>query len=374
MQLGTLTLEEAASDIVVPQAVVAVAAAAPGWSRMVGEGRLGLSLSQLGSEDGALDARFIATRIAIGSQADLSDRITARLVGNIIETRGQEEAPVETVSSGEQGSVAVNRSATGFSIRPRDAWVQIDLGEQGRFTGRAGIQVPIFGIQPWFNDHSNGFYTSSPRFQSVLLIAGLQGHRAFGGRLDARVSDAVSVSAMLSNRESAYKEEDNSGKDITFRSVLRPTQPLQVVLSGRYGQQYEENIGTIAFADAAARLDGERSRLMANATYGYTETDVSDPGTRQTVLSVQAAAASTIPLAFQDLEALILVARGGFFDPSLEVDDATGWMQYNLAARAAWSSRDRTDVQTGLGYEQYVPISLTEPISHRIFMEALWAF
>ena len=70
----------------------------------------------------------------------------------------------------------------------------------------------------------------------------------------------------------------------------------------------------------------------------------------------------------------MLVGRGGYFDPGLNVDDGSGWMQYNLAARAVWDSRDRADVHTGLGYEQYVPINLNEPLSHRIFMEALWAY
>jgi biopolymer transport protein ExbD len=344
------------------------------WVRPVAEVRFGLHVTQLGPDDGPMAAAFRLFRGAFGAEADLSARLTARVVGNITEARTEESYPVVAEGTETGGTVTVPVSTEGFTIRPRDAWLRASLDRAGRYRLTTGIQPPVFGIHPWLNDQTGGFYTSSPRFQSVAILAGLYEVRAMGARLDADLGQVATISAMVSNADDFLQAEENTGKDTSARLELRPAEPVTVVLSGRYGLTGPENVGTRALVSTAARYDGERFRVMGDVLYGFDEADAADESTRQTLLGLQGAAAAIIPSTIDALESYQLIGRAGFFDPNLALDDATSWMQYNLAGRVAWDTLGASVAQLGLGYEIYIPTSLDEPISHRALAEALWAF
>lgn len=357
-----------------PAAATSCGPAAPAWARPVGELRFGLHFTGLSSDDGPMDNSFRLLRGVFGVQADLGDRVTGRIAGNLLESRGDVEYTVTDGAGVSVGTVSVPSSTEGFIIRARDAWLLTRLDDAGKYRVQTGIQVPIFGIQPWFNDQRGGFYTSSPSFQSVGVLGGLYGVRVMGVRGDAEIGDIATVSLMASNADNFLVAEENTGKDASARAELRPSESTTLVVSGRYGFQGEENIGTRALVSVAGRYDSEVVRVMGDVIYGFDEADATDPETRSTLLGAQGAAAATIPATVPGLQSYILVGRVGFFDPDLEVDDATSWMQYNAAARVGWDTRQEAAAQTGLGVEVYVPVSLEEPVTTRVLAEVLWDF
>jgi hypothetical protein len=330
---------------------IMVTAAAP--FRPIGDVRFGGAASGLGSDE-ALEVGFVVNRAAVGAAGQLGEHISTSVLLEAVENRDE--------------------SSTGFLVRPRDANVSFPLVASGQLTAKVGIQAPVFGVQPWFNDDVNGFYTVSRSFQSVVILSGIHGPRVMGAAATAKFSeDRGTAAVMVSNTGNVGLAEDNNGKDISGRLQYTVADPVTIVLSGRSGTRSVDDSGRLSAGDAVIRIEYGAIDGLIEGVIGVDD-DGSGAAEVPTFIGSNIALAASVPLSSELLDSVRISGRLAFFDPSLATDDADAWLRSNVGLLVRWQTADSTRLLTGLGYDVYTPIDATLPVNHRALVETHWQF
>ncbi|MDG1480054.1 MAG: hypothetical protein P8R54_10720 [Myxococcota bacterium] len=330
---------------------VLVAAAAP--IVPIAEVRFGGSATGLTSSEELLLSAVI-NRAAVGAAGTLGEHISTAVLMEAVEVRDE--------------------SSTGYVVRPRDAYIRFPVISTGQVTATIGVQEPIFGQQTWFDDDADGFYTVSQRFQSVTVLSALHGVRVMGAAATARLQkDRGEVSVMMSNTGDAAVAEDNNGKDVSARLQYTLSEPVTIALSGRSGSRNIDDSGSLTAGDAAVRIKYGAISGLFEGVIGVND-DGSGDTDQPTFGGTNIALTAGVPLPIELLDTLRVTGRLAFFDPNLSTRDADAWLQNNVGLTVSWQTTGTTQLLSGLGYEVYVPIDATIPISHRALVETIFQF
>ena len=350
--LDTATLDTATLDTLPPAGpTILVAAAAP--IVPIAEVRFGGSATGLTSSEELLLSAVI-NRAAVGAAGALGEHISTAVLMEAVEVRDE--------------------SSTGYVVRPRDAYIRFPVISTGQVTATVGVQEPIFGQQTWFDDDADGFYTVSPRFQSVTVLSALHGVRVMGAAATARLpKERGEVSVMMSNTGDAAVAEDNNGKDVSARLQYTLSEPVTIALSGRSGARNIDDSGSLTAGDAAVRITYGAISGLFEGVVGIND-DGSGGTDQPTFGGTNLALTAGVPLSSALLDTLRVTGRLAFFDPNLSTRDADAWLQNNVGLTVSWQTTGTTQLLSGLGYEVYVPIDATIPISHRALAETSFQF
>ncbi len=352
-----------------------------GVATPTGELRMGLYVDRLdtltGEDEPDLGVAFSVARAEIGLDLDLGDAVSGRVTTNA-HSASEVNAIVIDVSKPTEPNVLTTYdhlgSSNGYVTGVREAYLDLRPLEDERVRLQVGLQQSIFGSVGLMDD-PNAYYTMGPNHESLPLLAGLVDQFDAGASIHSEFSDGAgtaSVQVVNSAEDSALGEQDVN-KALIGRLAWQINEPTSISISGlqeKPGDEEEASTGA-----ASVLLDCSTDSLGVSAEFLWGNWDA-DPSTAENEKFVggQLSARGEIDVETEAVDALGLVARGAYFDPRSETDDADAWMLVNLSVQGLWDSPDDTRVSTGLGYEVLMPMHYDIAIEHRALLQALAEF
>jgi hypothetical protein len=349
-----------------------------GVARPTGELRFGLNLDQLDAltgDDDHLDPAmaFDLARAEFGFNLDLSSSVSGRATVNLHSQTNNNSIGLDT-EGGDSATLELPSSNNGYELGAQEIYIDLRPLEDDRITLRAGSQASIFGSAGMMDD-SSGFYTMGPQHESLPVLAGLVNLYDAGVQVNSQVREGqgnISVQAMNSAEDSALGEQDLD-KAITGRLSWQVAAPITVAISGMQEKPGDDDNASIGAASVLVDCDMDTLGAMAEFLWGSWDVDSTDDRTDRLV-GGQMALRGDMAMGDGAVETLRLVARGAYFDPRSETQDADAWMQLNLSVQGLWDSADDTLVSTGFGYEVEMPMDISQAIEHRALIQAVTRF
>lgn len=308
---------------------------------------------------------FEVPRVELGLNSRVSRRVDARAVIRLAEDHALIDQDPSLL-----GESLVPEHPTGWAVQAQDVFATVRPLDTDHFWLRAGVQNTIVGARDYFDVPGQGYYLIGPRTEDVSELAGVVHDREIGLRAHGEIGRALAIDGMVANGNGQTGlGEDNLAKDLSVRVDYGLTETLHVVLSGQRAVDGPEGKLHDLLWSAMTEWRGDGMRAMAEAL-GGTE-DHGGDDVRQ-FLGGQAGFAMDRSHSGDWLDSKGLAARVGYFDPRIHTVDADAWLTADLSAQGWWRSEGPARFMTGLGYNMWMPMDITQPVAHSVTLQALF--
>jgi hypothetical protein len=336
----------------------------------VGEVRINWDLSQLNNFSGekrgdAFSHRFVVPRAELGLEAFLSDRIQTRTVLHATEVH--DTVDVDGSLTGEH---LVDRYPSGWAFQAQDVYATIQPLKTDAFWIRPGVQMTIFGSRNYFDEARGAYYLVGPRTEEVAELAQVVHGRDIGVRVHSDVGKRVGVDFMVANGNGHTGiGEDNLAKDLALRVEMEAAKSLQVVTSFQRAVDGAEGARKHLAWSVMTEWRSDSARVMAEAIGGQED---QSGGEAWDFLGGQGGLALEQKAGAGPLLSHVLTARGGYFDPRIQTIDADAWLTVDVSLQEWWRARAPLGLMTGVGYNMWMPMDVTQPVGHSVTLQTLF--
>lgn len=308
---------------------------------------------------------FTVPRAELGLVAHISERIETRTV--LHATEAHEQIDVDSALTREH---IVERYPNGWSVQAQDVYATIRPTDSERFWIQPGVQMTILGSRNLFDEARGDYYLVGPRTEEVAELAEVVHGRDLGLRVHGEVADVLGIDAMVANGNGHTGiGEDNVAKDLSLRLDLGVTKSLHLIASGQRAVDGEEGNQQDLVWSVMTEWRADRLRAMVEAIGGTEDHGRDD--LRQ-FLGGQGGLAIEQEHRGPWLSSRVLTARVGYFDPRIHTVDADAWLTADLSAQGWWNARGPMGLMTGLGYNMWMPMDETQPVSHAVTLQTLF--
>jgi hypothetical protein len=329
--------------------------------RPVGEVRLDLDLSQIGgapanSRRAGPSQRFGVSRVELGLESSVSEHLETRTV-----MHAAQASELLELQAGQQ----IERYPTGWAVQAQDVYATLLPFDGDHFWVRAGVQMTLLGSRNLFDEARGEYYLVGPRTEELAELAGVVHGRDLGLRVHGQVFEGLAVDGMVANGGGhTGTEAADQVQDLSARLAYAPTESIQLVASA---QRSGEDSDVSAAWSLMGEWRGERVRALTEAIGGDEV-----PGQDGPFLGGQAGLAIEREHAGGVVQTQVLSTRLGYLDPQIKTDDADAWLTADLSLQGWWSARSPAGVMTGVGYSMWMPMSIAEPVTHSLRLQALF--
>ncbi len=269
---------ETAPALVLPLAPVEPAPATAAGPFVVPKGEIrselfGSGLERLGNSEDPGSVGFQISRARVGVTATLSENAKAVLLFDVRNNSGGEGVTV--LESGEE--ISYDSYPADWDIHVPFAYLQGSFEALGMdHTLRIGVQKPLFGFRPSYENASGAYYMPHPvAFKDLGRRSGVI--PSFDSGLAWSVKkQALGVDLQVMNGTGWRSVEKNLGKDVLLRVKAQPIDLVQVVASAVYSPETDGS--TTLTWQAGAQMTRDPLRVLVEGIGGTRRSDGSSAG------------------------------------------------------------------------------------------------
>lgn len=297
--------------------------------------------------------------------AQISDRVATRTVFHA--TEAHEAVDVDPTVTGEY---LLDRYPRGWAFQAQDVYATIRPWKTDAFWIQPGVQMTIFGSRNYFDEARGHYYLVGPRTEEVAELASVVHGRDLGVRAHGDIGERLSLDAMVANGNGhTGLGEDNQAKDLSLRADVAATEALHVIASAQRAVDGEEGKRAHLAWSLMTEWRKDSVRAMVEALGGTQ--DVGGGDVRQ-FMGGQGGLALESACDCGPVATRILTARVGYFDPRIHTVDADAWLTADVSMQGWWHARGPMGMMTGLGYNMWMPMDVTQPVGHSVTLQTLF--